>query len=198
MANIGAKEIAELRSKTGIGMMECKKALTEANGDEAKALDILRKNGALKAAKRSERETKAGVVESYIHANNQIGVIVEVLAETDFVAKNDEFKAFAHDVALHVAAMNPKYVSTDQVPASEIEKEKAYFVEEVKASGKPENMVEKIVQGKIDKYLNEICLLGQPFVKDPTKTINDLLNEQIAKIGEKIAISRFCRFEVGN
>jgi elongation factor Ts len=197
MANITAKQIAELRAKTGIGMMECKKALVEADGDETKAMEILKKQGALKAAKRSEREAKEGIIESYVHANGKIGVIVEVLAETDFVAKNDEFKEFAHDVALHIAAMNPKYLSSDQVPAEDIEKEKVYFVEEVKASGKPENIVEKIVQGKIDKYVEEMCLMSQPFVKDSTKTINDLLNEKIAKIGEKITISRFSRFEIG-
>jgi elongation factor Ts len=197
MANITAKQIAELRAKTGIGMMECKKALVEADGDETKAMDILKKQGALKAAKRSEREAKEGIIESYVHANGKIGVIVEVLAETDFVAKNDEFKEFAHDVALHIAAMNPKYLSSDQVPTEDIEKEKSYFIEEVKASGKPENIVEKIVQGKIDKYVEEMCLMSQPFVKDSTKTINDLLNEKIAKIGEKITISRFSRFEIG-
>ena len=195
--SITAKQIAELRAKTGIGMMECKKALVEAGGDEGKAIDILKKKGALRAMKRADRETNAGIVESYVHTNGQVGVLVEVLAETDFVAKNDEFKAFAHDVALHIAAMNPKYVSVDQVPADEKEKARADFVEQVAVSGKPKEIADKIVEGKVSKHFDEICLLSQPFVKDPSITINDLLTEKISKIGEKITISRFCRFEVG-
>lgn len=198
MTEISAKQIAELRAKTGIGMMECKKALVEAEGDESKAMEILKKAGALKAMKRADRETNAGIVESYVHSDGRIGVLVEVLAETDFVAKNDEFKAFAHDVALHVAAMNPRFVSKDQVPAAEVEKERADFVDEVAKSGKPKEIADKIVEGKLAKYLDEICLLNQPFVKDPSMTINDLLTEKISKIGEKITISRFCRFEIGN
>ena len=195
--NITAKQIAELRAKTGIGMMECKKALVEAGGDESKAMEILKKAGTLKAMKRADRETNAGIVESYVHSDGRIGVLVEVLAETDFVAKNDEFKAFAHDVALHVAAMNPRFVSKEDVPAEEVEKERADFVDEVAKSGKPKDIADKIVEGKLSKYLDEICLLNQPFVKDPSMTINDLLTEKISKIGEKITISRFCRFETG-
>jgi len=194
---ITAKEIAQLRAKTGIGMMECKKALEEANGDPEKAIEILKKRGIAKAAKRAERETRAGLIESYIHANGQIGVLVEVLAETDFVAKNDEFKAFVHDVALHVAAMNPEYISKDQVPAETVEKEKADFEAEAKELGKPAEIAAKIVEGKLSKYLEEICLLDQPFVKDPSKKVGDLLNDLTSKIGEKIVISRFCRFEIG-
>ena len=195
--NITAKQIAELRAKTGIGMMECKKALVEVGGDESKAMEILKKSGTLKAMKRADRETNAGIVESYVHSDGRIGVLVEVLAETDFVAKNDEFKAFAHDVALHVAAMNPRFVSKEDVPAEEVEKERADFVDEVAKSGKPKDIADKIVEGKLSKYLDEICLLNQPFVKDPSMTINDLLTEKISKIGEKITISRFCRFETG-
>jgi len=197
MANITAKQIAELRAKTGIGMMECKKALVESDGDETRAIGVLKKSGALKAMKRADRETNAGIVESYVHTNGQVGVLVEVQAETDFVAKNDEFKAFAHDVALHIAAMNPQYVSSDQVPADETEKMRAEFVEQVAASGKPKEIADKIVEGKVAKHFEESCLLSQPFVKDPSMTINDLLTEKIAKIGEKITISRFCRFEIG-
>lgn len=197
MANISAKDIANLRAKTGIGMMDCKKALEESNGDADKAIEILRKKGTIKAEKRAERETKAGIVEAYIHANNQIGVIVEVLAETDFVAKNDEFKEFAHDIALHIAALNPKYLDRDNVPEDEISKERKLFVEEVESSGKPKEIIDKIVEGKISKYFEEVCLLEQAFVKDPSVKIKDLLNEKIAKIGEKIIISRFCRFEIG-
>ena len=175
MIEVTAEQIAELRAKTGIGMMECKKALVEAGGDESKAMEILKKAGTLKAMKRADRETNAGIVESYVHSDGRIGVIVEVLAETDFVAKNDEFKAFAHDVALHVAAMNPRFVSKEDVPAEEVEKERADFVDEVAKSGKPKDIADKIVEGKLSKYLDEICLLNQPFVKDPSMTINDLL-----------------------
>lgn len=194
---ISAKEIAELRARTGIGMMECKKALEEAGGDQEKAIEVLRKKGIAKAAKRAERETKNGIVEAYIHGAGNIGVMVEVLAETDFVAKNDEFKEFAHDVALHIAAMNPKYISKENIPASEMEKEKSIYFAEVEASGKPANIAEKIVEGKINKYAEEICLLSQPFVKNPDMTVGDLLTEKISKIGENIVISRFCRFEIG-
>ena len=194
---ITAKEIAALRAKTGIGMMECKKALEEAKGVEDKAVEILRTRGMAKAAKRAERETKNGVVDAYIHSNGKIGVMVEVLAETDFVAKNDEFKSFAHDVALHIAAMNPKYIAKENVPADEIAKEKAIYAEEVKSSGKPAEIATKIVEGKINKYMEEICLLDQPFVKDSTKTVGDLLTDLTSKIGEKIVVSRFCRYEIG-
>jgi elongation factor Ts len=157
----------------------------------------LRKKGAAKAAKRADREAKEGIIESYIHANNKIGVLVELLSETDFVAKTDEFKELAHDIALHIAAMAPKYVSPDQVPASEVEKEKTIMIDQVKATGKPEEIASKIVEGKMKKYYEEICLLKQPFVKDQTKTIEDLINEKIAKIGEKISIRRFVRYEMG-
>ena len=195
--SITAKQIADLRAKTGIGMMDCKRALEEASGEEDKAVDILRKKGAMKAAKKAERETKAGIVESYIHANGTIGVLVEILAETDFVTRNDEFKEFAHDVALQIAAMNPKYVSKEEVPADALEKEKQFLMEQTKAEGKPEAIAEKIVEGRIGKFYEENCLLYEPFIKDNTKTIEDLLTEKIAKIGEKIVISRFCRFEIG-
>lgn len=197
MANITAKEIAELRAKTGMGMMECKKALVEANGDEAKAIEILRKKGMAKAASKQERSASAGIVEAYIHNGGQMGVLLEVNSETDFVAKNEEFKTLVHDIALHIAAMNPKYVSKEEVPADEVEKEKKVLMEEAKAGGKPENIVEKIVDGKIDKFYSEICLLEQAFVKDPDTTIGELVAQKTAKIGEKIVVSRFCRFEVG-
>lgn len=194
---ITAKEVAELRAKTSLPMMECKKALEEAGGDEAKAIEIMKKKGLAKASKRAERETKNGIIESYVHTNGKIGVMVEVLAETDFVAKNDEFKAFAHDVALHIAAMNPKYVSAEDVPADEIAKEKEILIEQTKASGKPAEIAAKIVEGKMGKIYEEICLLNQPFVKDADKTVGDLLADLTAKIGEKIVISRFTRFEIG-
>jgi len=195
--SITAKQIADLRAKTGIGMMDCKKALEEAEGNEEKAIELLRKRGAMKAAKKAERETKAGIVESYIHSNGQIGVMVELLAETDFVTRNDEFKGFAHDVALQIAAMNPKYIGKEDVPADVLEKEKEVLMEQTKAEGKPAEIAMKIVEGRIGKFYEENCLLYEPFIKDNTKTIEELLTEKIAKIGEKIVISRFCRFEIG-
>ena len=193
---IKASDIASLRNKTGLPMMECKAALEEANGDEDKACEILRKKGFAKAAKKAERETKSGLIETYVH-DGKIGVLLEVLTETDFVAKNEEFKQFAHDVALHIAAMNPKYVSKDNVPEEDVLREKAILIEQVKAEGKPENIAEKIVEGKLNKYFEEICLLSQPFIKDQDKTIGTLLTDLIAKIGENIQISRFARFELG-
>jgi len=193
---ITVSEIASLRNKTGLPMMECKAALIEADGDEEKAIEVLKKKGFAKAAKKSERETKSGLIETYVH-DGKIGVLLEVLTETDFVAKNDDFKEFVHDVALHIAAMNPKYISKTEVPANEIEKEKTSLIEQVKATGKPENIAEKIVEGKLGKYFEEICLLEQPFIKDPDKTIGDLLTGLIAKIGENIIIGRFARFELG-
>lgn len=194
--NITAKEIAELRAKTGLPMMECKSALIEASGDEEEAIKILRKRGLSKMAKRAERETKSGLIEAYVH-DGKIGVLVEVLTETDFVAKNDEFKKFVHELALHVAAANPKYLSRDDIPASELDKEKQILLDEVKAAGKPEEIAKKIVEGKMNNFYADYCLLDQPFIKDQDKTINDLLTDLVSKIGEKIAISRFCRFELG-
>jgi len=193
---IKAKEIGELRAKTGLPMMECKKALVEAGGDEAKAVAVLKKKGALKAASKSERETKSGLIESYVH-NGQIGVLLEVNTETDFVAKNDEFKQFVHDVALHIAASKPEFVKKDDIPAEILNEKKKELIEETKAEGKPEAIAEKIVEGRLSKYYSEICLLEQPFVKDPDITIGELLTEKIAKIGENIVISRFVRYELG-
>jgi len=195
MGNITAKEIAELRAKIGLPMMEVKKALIEAGGDEAKAIEVLRKKGAVKAEKRSERETKSGLVHSYIHGGGKIGVLVEVLAETDFVAKNEEFKNFVHEIALHIAAANPKYISREEVPQQDIEEEKSVFEE--KAAGKPAEIAGKIMIGKLEKYFEEVCLLDQPFIKDQTMKVSDLKNQLIAKIGENIVISRFCRYEIG-
>jgi len=195
---ITAKQIAELRAKTGLPMMECKKALVEANGDEKTAIEILKKKGLSKAAAKSERATKAGLIESYIHNGGRMGVLVEVLSETDFVAKNEEFKSFVHDVALHIAAMNPKYISKNEIPKEELESEKNILIEQVKAEGKPAEIAEKIVEGKLNKYFSEICLLEQSFVKDQDMTVGDLLGQKIAKIGENIIISRFVRFEIND
>jgi elongation factor Ts len=197
MTQITAKEIAELRAKTGMGMMECKRALEEAGGDETKALEVLRKKGADKAAKKSaERETKVGLIEAYSH-DGRIGVLVEVLAETDFVIRNEEFKNLAHDLALQIAAMAPKYVGPDAIPDEVKNEEKGVYLEQVKAEGKPENIVEKIVEGKMQKFYSEVCLLNQPFIKDQDLTVADVINEKIAKIGEKITVSRFTRIELG-
>ncbi len=193
---ITAKEIAELRAKTGIGMMECKKALEEADGDENKAIEILKKRGALKAAKRADREAKAGIVESYVHSG-KVGVLVEVNCETDFVSRNPDFQEFAHEIALQIAAMNPKYVSREDVPADAVANEKEALLVQVKEEGKPADIAEKIVAGRLEKFYQENCLLYQPYVKDSSKTIEELLTENIAKTGEKIVIARFCRIELG-
>lgn len=194
---ITAKEIAELRAKTGMGMMECKKALLESDGDEQKALEILKKRGADKAAQKSaERTVKSGLVETYSH-DGKIGVLVELGSETDFVARNEEFKKLAHDIALQVAAMNPTFIAPENIPADIIEKEKADYLAEAKNEGKPEEIAQKIADGKLEKYYSEVCLTKQPFIKDQDKTIEDLINELVAKIGEKIVISRFARFELG-
>lgn len=197
MTDISAKQIADFRAKTGLPMMECKKALVESGGDEDKALEILRKKGITKAASKAERSTKAGIVDTYIHNGAQIGVLIEVLSETDFVAKNDEFRFFVHDVALHIAATNPRYIRQEEIPQDELEKEKKLLEEEAVSEGKPEDIAKKIVEGRLGKLYSEICLLDQPFVKDPDVTVGDLLNQKIAKIGENIVISRFARFEVG-
>jgi len=194
---ITSQMVKELRDKTNAGMMDCKKALGETDGDMEKAVDLLRQKGLAVAAKRADRATSEGVVESYIHAGGKLGVMVEVGCETDFVAKTDDFKAFARDVAMHVAAVNPVAVSREDVPAELIEREKAIYVKQAQDSGKPENIIEKIVTGKIEKYISEICLMEQKFVKNPDLTVQDLLNELIAKMGENISVKRFARFQVG-
>ena len=197
MAAISAAQVKQLREKTGSGMMDCKQALTQCDGDMEKAVDLLRQKGLAVAAKRADRATSEGVVESYIHAGGKLGVMVEVGCETDFVAKTDDFKAFARDIAMHVAAVNPVAVSREEIPAELIEREKAIYVKQAQDSGKPENIIEKIVTGKIEKYISEICLMEQKFVKNPDLTVQDLLNELIAKMGENISVKRFARFQVG-
>ena len=195
--NITSQMVKELRDKTNAGMMDCKKALTETEGDMEKAVDLLRQKGLAVAQKRAERATSEGVVESYIHAGGKLGVMVEVGCETDFVAKTDDFKAFAKDIAMHVAASNPVAVSREEVPAEMVEREKEIYKAQALDSGKPENIVDKIVTGKIDKYIAEVCLLEQKFVKNPDLSVQDLLNELIAKMGENISIKRFARFQIG-
>jgi len=193
---IGAQEVKELRNRTGAGIMDCKSALKEANGDIDKAIEILRTKGLAKAAKKAGRIVSEGLVGSYIHAGGKIGVLVEVNCETDFVAKTDDFKQFVKDIAMHIAASSPQYVKREDVPEEVKEKEKKIYETQAKEAGKPEKIIDKIVSGKLDKFLSEICLLEQPFIKDPDKTINDLLQETIAKLGENISIRRFVRYQL--
>jgi elongation factor Ts len=194
---ITAKDVKELRDKTGAGMMDCKKALQEADGDMEKAIDILRTSGAAKAAKRSERATNHGTLGSYLHFGGRIGVLVELNCETDFVANTEDFQQLAKDLAMHVAAANPLAVRTEDVPEAVVAKEREIYLEQVKAEGKPENIQEKIVEGKLQKFFKENVLLKQPFVKDPDKSVEALVTEVSAKTGENIGIARFARMEVG-
>jgi elongation factor Ts len=189
--------VKQLRDKTNAGMMDCKKALTETDGDMEKAIDLLRQKGLAVAAKRAGRETKEGVVECYIHAGGKLGVMVEVGCETDFVAKTDDFKAFARNIAMHIAAANPVSITREEVPTDLLEREKEIYVKQALDSGKPQQIIEKIVGGKIEKYLAEICLLEQKYVKDPDLSVQDLLNELVAKMGENISIKQFARFQIG-
>jgi len=194
---ITAQMVKDLRDKTNAGMMDCKKALGETEGDMEKAVDHLRRKGLAVAAKRADRATSEGAVECYIHGGGKLGVMVEVGCETDFVAKTDGFKEFARDIAMHIAAVNPVSVGRDDVPAEMVEREKEIYTAQALESGKPENIVEKIVTGKIEKYLSEICLMEQKYVKNPDLSIQDLLNELVAKMGENISIKRFARFQIG-
>ncbi|SES68160.1 translation elongation factor Ts (EF-Ts) [Natronincola peptidivorans] len=194
--NITAAMVKEIREKTGAGMMDCKKALADAEGNMEKAVEILREKGLAAVAKKAGRIAAEGLVEAYIHGG-RIGVLVEVNSETDFVAKNQEFKDFVKDVAMQIAASNPQYVSREEVPQDEIEKEKDILKKQALNEGKPEKIVEKMVEGRIDKFYKEVCLLEQPFVKNPDITVSELLTEKIAKIGENISVRRFVRFEVG-
>ena len=194
---VTAEMVKELRERTGTGMMECKKVLVEANGNMDKAIELLRERGLAKAAKRAGREASEGIVESYIHGNGRIGVLVEVNSETDFVARNEEFKEFVKDIAMQIAAANPLYVKREDVPAEVVEKEMEILKNQALNEGKPEAIVGKITEGRIDKFYKEICLVEQSWVKNPDKTIKDLLNEKISSIGENLTIRRFARFERG-
>lgn len=191
-----AKKIKELRELTSAGMLDCKKALTEADGDIEKAKEILREKGLATAAKKAGRVATEGIVVSYIHGS-RIGALVEINSETDFVSKNDRFKEFANDIAMQVAASAPKYVSREDVPEEEVAKEKEFLKTQALNEGKPEHIVEKMVEGRLEKYFGKICLLEQPFIKDGDLTIQDLLTKTIAGIGENLSIRRFSRFEVG-
>ncbi|HOA81983.1 MAG: translation elongation factor Ts [Tepidanaerobacteraceae bacterium] len=191
------EQVKELRGKTGAGVMDCKKALVEANGDMEKAIVILREKGLAKAAKKQSRSATEGIIESYIHGNGRIGVLVEVNCETDFVARNEEFKILAKDIAMQVAASNPKYLSREDVPDEVIEKEREILRAQALNEGKPEKIVDKIVDGRIEKFFEENCLLEQAFIRDPDKKVSQYIMEKIAVIGENITVSRFVRFERG-
>jgi len=195
--HIDAKIVKALREKTGAGMMDCKKALTEAEGNEEKAIDILREKGLAAAARRSGRAANQGVVDSYIHMGGKIGVLVEVNCETDFVARNDEFREFVRNICLQVAATNPLYLKKEEVPESILDKERQIIKAQALNEGKPEKVIDKIIEGRLEKYYRENCLLEQAFVKDEDQTISGLLTSMIAKIGENIVIRRFTRFEIG-
>lgn len=194
---ISATAVKELRDRTGAGMMECKSALTESGGDMEAAIDILRARGAAKAAKRADREAREGAVGSYIHMGGKIGVLVEVNCETDFVAKTDAFQALIRDIAMHVAAANPVSIRREDFPADLVERERAVYREQMRESGKPEQIWDKIVDGKIEKFFQEQALLEQPFVKNPDQTVGQLITEVSGKTGEKIEVRRFTRYALG-
>jgi elongation factor Ts len=197
MTQISLDLVKQLRDRTAAGFSDCKKALEEAGGDIEKAVDILRKKGLAIAAKRAGKEAKEGVVASYIHSNRKIGVLVEVNCETDFVARTPDFQDFAYNVAMHIAASAPICVSREEMPSEVLEREKKIYEEQLREQGKPENVIPKIIEGKLEKFYKESVLLEQPYIKNPELTIQDLLNELIAKTGEKILIRRFARFQIG-
>ena len=197
MVTISAVMVKQLREQTGAGIMDCKEALSECGGDVSKAVDFLRKKGLATAAKRAGRATTEGIVESYIHMDSKLGVLVEINCETDFVAKNDDFKEFAKNIAMHITATNPVSIRQEDVPEEAIAKEKEIYRGQVLEMGKPEKIVDKIVEGKLKKYFKDNCLMNQAYVRDPNITIEDLLNETVAKIGENIIIKRFARFKIG-
>lgn len=194
---INASMVKELRERTGAGMMDCKKALNETNGDVEKAIEFLREKGLAAAAKKAGRIAAEGLVESYIHGAGRIGVLVEVNCETDFVAKTDGFKELVKDIAMQIAAAKPEYVSREEVPQEDVEKEKSVLKNQALNEGKPEKVVEKMVEGRIDKFFKENCLLEQPFIKDPDMSVQELITKKIATIGENIRVRRFKRFELG-
>ena len=197
MVNVTAAMVKELRERTNAGMMDCKKALQECDGDMEKGVDWLRQKGLAVAAKRAGRVTSEGTIQCYIHAGNKLGVMVEVNCETDFVAKTDEFVQFARNLAMHIAAANPICIKREETPSEVIDKEKDIFRKQAEESGKPDHIIGKIVDGRMEKFFKEACLLEQAYVKDPDITVQDLLNELITKMGESISVRRFVRFQVG-
>ena len=197
MVTISSDTVRELREKTGAGIMDCKRALADSGGDLEKAIDLLRQKGLSSAAKKASRETKEGVISSYIHGAGKIGVLVEVNCETDFVARNSEFQELVKDIAMQIAASNPSYVRREDVPADVLEKERSIYKIQARESGKPEHVLDKIVEGKVEKFYVETCLLEQSFIKDPSVTINEMVQQKIAKIGENISVKRFTRYQLG-
>jgi elongation factor Ts len=194
---IAMELLTQLRARTGSGVLDCKEALEKTNGDIEKAIEYLRKKGIAAAAKKAERATAQGVIDAYIHPGERLGVIVEMNCETDFVARNQEFRRFVHDIAMQIAATDPQAISRDDIKPEKIEAEKKIYEEQMADSNKPKQVIEKIVQGKLDKYFTDVCLLEQPFVKTPERKVGDYLKEQIAKYGENIRIKRFVRFKLG-
>lgn len=197
MVQISAAMVKELREATGSGIMDCKKVLGEAEGDMEKAIDLLRKKGLAKAAKRAGRSTSEGVIYSYIHTGAKLGVLLEVNCESDFVAKTEDFQTFAKNIAMHIAAANPAGLNPEDVDAAVVEKEREIYRAQMLEEGKPENIIDKIVDGKVEKFYKDVCLMSQQYVKDPQKTITDVVKETIGKIGENIQIKRFARFQIG-
>jgi len=197
MATISAEMVKQLREKTGSGIMDCKQALTESDADLEKAVEFLRKKGLATAAKRAGRAMSEGIIQSYIHMGGKLGVMVEVNCETDFVAKNEDFQEFARNIAMHIAASNPLGITPEDIPEEIINKEMEIYRAQAKELGKPDNIVDKIAEGKLNKFIKDNCLLNQPYVRDPDKAVADLLNELIAKIGENITVKRFVRFQLG-
>ncbi len=197
MVEVTIEQIKELREKTGAGVNDCKKALEETKGDMEKAVDYLREKGIASAAKKSIRTAKEGVIYAYIHSNEKLGVLLELNCETDFVARTEDFKELAKDIAMQIAAMNPSYIKREDIPQEVLEKEKEIYRAQLKDSKKPEQVIEKIITGKLEKYYTEVCLLEQPFIKDDKKNVDALIKEKISKLGENIIVKRFARFIVG-
>ena len=197
MSTISASAVKELREMSGAGMMDCKKALTEASGNLEDAIDILRKTGIAKARKKSGRSAKEGLVFPYIHPGSKLGVLLEINCETDFVANTDDFKDLCKDISMHIAASAPMAVTREEIPSDILEREKAIYADQARQSGKPENIIEKIVEGRMDKFYAESCLLEQSFIKDPDKKVGDLLTQAVSTLGENIVVSRFTRFAIG-
>jgi elongation factor Ts len=197
MATIDMSLVKKLREQTGVGILECKKAIGEANNDFEKAIELLRKKGFEKAKSKASRATNQGAVGSYIHSNNRIGVLLELGCETDFVAKNEDFLALKKEICLQIAAMSPKYISEKDIPQNVLEKEKEIYREQMKNTGKPDHIIDKIIEGKLKKFYTEVCLLHQSYFKEEEKTIEDLIAEKIHKLGENITIKRFIRYQVG-
>jgi len=195
--NISAAQVKELRNKTGAGMMDCKNALVHSDGEINKAIDYLRKTGVAKAEKKGLRDTKEGLVYSYIHAGGKLGVIIELNCETDFVASNIDFKNLAHDLSMHIAATNPLSINKDTIDQSIVDREKEIYTEQAKSEGKPDKIIEKMVNGRLSKFFQETCLLEQTFIKDQEKRVSDLITESISKLGENITIRRFIRYAIG-